>query len=840
MKPSLNTRISRFALVAGATGIAGLFALLSLSLYNEYQASVERAQVEAENLSRVLEENTLATIRNVDLVLRDVLGQVRPEDMRIPLRSDTPRTRELHRMLQQRFAGIPEFGGLNLIDAQGQYHYSAYDTLPNINVADRHYFQHLRDTPRAGLEISEALMSRSIGKWALVVARRLQNEDGSFAGLAHAVLGLDYFQHFYSALNVGPNGTLVLRDKDLRLLARFPAGEPFMGKQIPGHHAAEYVAKNIKHGVYHARGQVDGIARLYSFRKVGDLPLYVFAGIAEEDYLADWRQHMRYLGAAALVISLVVLGLVLLSRRGLVEQERTLTELVRSEAQLRESQRLAHLGSWELDLVDNKLAWSDEIFSMFEIDPARFGASYDAFLNTIHPDDRDRVNKAYSDSLASHSPYDIVHRLLMPDGRVKFVHERCETFYGPAGKPLRSVGTVQDITETKRAEVALRESEDRFRTMADYTYDWEYWQGPNQEMWYVTPSCERVTGYSQEEFIADPGLVYSIIHPDDRHLMDEHVHDSTYQDSATVDFRIVRKDGEIRWLAHACRAVHWHDEKFMGRRASNRDITDRKRLEMELGELNRNLELRVEEEVAKNREKDHILIQQSRLAAMGEMIHNIAHQWRQPLNALSVLLANIKDDYDYHELTAESLEEATTRARKLLQRMSTTIDDFRDFFRPDHEPGEFELGQSVEDALFVIEASLANNNIRVERNIAQKIVVYGFSNQFVQVLLNLLSNAKEALSQGHKPDALIRIGATQSGEEAVITIEDNGGGIAADILPKIFEPYFTTKEQGSGIGLYMSKMIIERNFNGKIEAVNAGQGALITITLPLRKAETSP
>ncbi len=136
-------------------------------------------------------------------------------------------------------------------------------------------------------------------------------------------------------------------------MARYPADEEFTGKRIPGHHGEPFVSKGIKHGVYHARGQVDGVARLYSFRQVGDQPLFVFAGIAEQDYLAEWREHVSYFGGAASVIGLVVLGLAFLSRRSLAEQERTLKELLRSEAQLKEAQHFARVGSWELDLAGN-------------------------------------------------------------------------------------------------------------------------------------------------------------------------------------------------------------------------------------------------------------------------------------------------------------------------------------------------------------------------------------------------------------------------------------------------------------------------------------------------------
>lgn len=264
-----------------------------------------------------------------------------------------------------------------------------------------------------------------------------------------------------------------------------------------------------------------------------------------------------------------------------------------------------------------------------------------------------------------------------------------------------------------------------------------------------------------------------------------------------------------------------------------RDITVRKQLEMELLSLNESLERRVELEVAKNREKDLLLIQQSRLAAMGEMVHNIAHQWRQPLNGLSVLLSCIQEDVEGHYASPADLHKDIKQAHELLQKMSTTIDEFRDFFRPDHEAVEFDLKDSVEDAFFVIEAALRNSSIKVDKVVVQSIRTEGFSNQFAQVILNILANAKEAIQREKTDHGRIWIRLEKRGDEAILSIEDTGGGIPEKILPKIFDPYFTTKPHGSGIGLYMSRMIIERNFNGKIEASNAAEGAVITVRIPL-------
>jgi PAS domain S-box-containing protein len=175
--------------------------------------------------------------------------------------------------------------------------------------------------------------------------------------------------------------------------------------------------------------------------------------------------------------------------------------LRRSRESLAEAQRIALVGSWELDLVSNSLSWSDEIFRIFEIDPQQFGASYEAFVNAIHPDDRDAVNRAYTESLENRTPYAIEHRVLMADGRVKYVHERCETHYAADGMPLRSLGTVQDITERKLAEAILESERSRLRAFLNTIPDLVWIKDPDGIYLACNPTFEDFFGAPEADIV---------------------------------------------------------------------------------------------------------------------------------------------------------------------------------------------------------------------------------------------------------------------------------------------------------------------------------------------------
>ena len=258
----------------------------------------------------------------------------------------------------------------------------------------------------------------------------------------------------------------------------------------------------------------------------------------------------------------------------------------------------------------------------------------------------------------------------------------------------------------------------------------------------------------------------------------------------------------------------------------------------ELEELNKNLQINIEQEthlrLKKEREaneKERILAHQSKLASMGEMIGNIAHQWRQPLTELSSILINTELYFERDKLTKEKFHTKIKEANNQITFMSKTIDDFRNFFSSGKKKQYIEISTIINKVTHLMSASLHNNNIELKTQIVDDFKIYCYPNEMPQALLNIISNAKDVLKEKDIKNATISLKAFKKDRANIITIEDNGGGINITPIDKIFEPYFSTKQakSGTGIGLYMTKTIIEKNNNGKIEISNSPIGAIFTI-----------
>jgi signal transduction histidine kinase len=245
------------------------------------------------------------------------------------------------------------------------------------------------------------------------------------------------------------------------------------------------------------------------------------------------------------------------------------------------------------------------------------------------------------------------------------------------------------------------------------------------------------------------------------------------------------------------------------------------------------LENKIKEEVEKNRQQEQMLAQQSKMVAMGEMIGNIAHQWRQPLSAISSQASSVLVQHQLGILEDKEIQSSQEDIIKKSEYLSETINDFRDFIKGDKKKADFLLDDAIEKAIKITEATIKKAEIKVTTNLAKNIKLNNYQNELLQSLVNIINNAKDALIENDIKHKYIKITIECEGEEILLSIKDNGGGIPKDIIETIFDPYFTTKDEknGTGLGLYMSKIIIEKHEGGNISVVNDEDGAVFKIRL---------
>ncbi len=437
------------------------------------------------------------------------------------------------------------------------------------------------------------------------------------------------------------------------------------------------------------------------------------------------------------------------------------------------------------------------------------------------------------------------------------------------------LGITRDVTEHKKAEdeirnlnkelerrviertAQLKESAQRFQLAAESgqlgVWDWNVQS--NFMVW--NDRMFELYGISRDAFTNSVEAWRNSLHPDDcnKAMADG---DAALRGEKEFDteFRVLHPDGTVKVLKANAIVIRDADGKPVRMLGLNRDITELREAEEklirsysdleikvqertaeltaakhQLEELNLTLEQRVLEEIASRHEKEQLLFQQSRMAAMGEMIGAIAHQWRQPLNVIGLIIQNLQMAYEYGELDKMRLKNAVATAMWQVNFMSKTIDDFRNFFKPSREKELFDVKKIVDETISLMKAQLQNSFIDIEIITKKEgLVMKGYPNEFKHVLLNLINNAKDAIlvRKAHEDcQTKITILLSEKADKVIIKVRDTGGGVPGHIMDKIFDPYFTTKDEGTGtgIGLYISKTMVERNMGGRLTARNWKEGA---------------
>ncbi len=278
----------------------------------------------------------------------------------------------------------------------------------------------------------------------------------------------------------------------------------------------------------------------------------------------------------------------------------------------------------------------------------------------------------------------------------------------------------------------------------------------------------------------------------------------------TLEDKVQERTAELQNSKSALEDAHWKLDQYKER-----------------------LEKRVQEEMENVSKKDNLLKEQSRLAAMGEMVDAIAHQWKQPLNAISMaadlIKSNPEDDFSFK---ASEVNEMSSIIHHQIEHMTTTLSEFRSFFRPTKESSTFSLAGCIDSVKILLKDELTKNQIEIQQHEQDDIMINGYENEFKHLILNLINNAKDAFIENNIKKRVIAIGYNETNDHILLQVVDNAGGIPNDIINDIFNPNVTTKgdKEGTGIGLYMSSQIAQKH-HGKLSVQNTKDGARFTLTL---------
>ena len=490
--------------------------------------------------------------------------------------------------------------------------------------------------------------------------------------------------------------------------------------------------------------------------------------------------------------------------------------LQESEARLREAQRIAQVGYWDRDLETDRISWSDQAYRIFGLPPQERAIDFAAVQELTHPEDQQIVARAVTEALRGDARYDIEYRVVRPGGEVRIVHSQSDVTRDELGRPRRMFGTIQDITERRRAEDELRASERNLRLLIETIPGMICRGSATGEIEYVNQRVLDYTGKTLED-VAGFGWA-SVLHPDDA----ERVLSTYLQSIATgqtheVEYRLRRRDGTYRWFQSRAdplrdsegRVINWYGLLY--------DIEDRKNAEAIL------------------RKTEVELAHATRVMTMGELVASIAHEVNQPLGAIvtnghacvRLLSREVPDLERSLEVIGRMIKDGM-RASEVIKRIRELM------HKSPAEMALLNINETIEEVVALVSSDILRNKIELNADLQADLpLVLGDRIQLQQVVLNLILNAKDAMSgeQMHPRD--LQITTRKTGSDGIlVAVRDTGHGLNGNDVERIFEPFFTTKAEGMGLGLSISRTIIETHGGTLWATRNEDRGATIQFALP--------
>jgi PAS domain S-box-containing protein len=494
-----------------------------------------------------------------------------------------------------------------------------------------------------------------------------------------------------------------------------------------------------------------------------------------------------------------------------------------SKTKLEEAQRIAHVGYWVWDLETNRLTWSDETYRIFGLRPRERSMDIGALLEMVHPEDRELMLNVTQEAVRGEARPDVEYRIIRPNGEVRAVFSRGGTKRDASGKPHERFGTIQDITDRKRAEEALKRSEFYLGEAQKLTHTGSWaWRVSDRNVVHLSEEWYRIFGFDPADGAPNWEKRLDLVHPDDRlawkNTIERAIVEKTDYD---VTFRIVLPGGIVKWIrtvGHPVLTATGDLVQFLG---SSTDITGHKSAEQEREKLRQ-----LETEIA------HI----NRVSILGEMAASLAHEIKQPI-AAAITSANTCVEWLAHEPpNLDRARTAAARVDKYGNRAAEIIDRIRAFYKK--SPSERELvdvNEIVLEIFTLLQGEAIRCSIAMRPELAAELPkIKADRVQLQQVFMNLMLNAIEAMNES---GGELTVRSHLQDGQVLFSVSDTGPGLPVGSVDQLFSAFFTTKPQGSGMGLAISRTIVE-SYGGRLWATaNDGRGATFNFTLPTEVTE---
>jgi len=607
---------------------------------------------------------------------------------------------------------------------------------------------------------------------------------------------------------------------------------------------------------------------------------------------------------------------------------------------LNESQKIAKLGSWELNSLTNELFWSDQVYIIFGLKPQEFNATYEKFLSYVHPEYRQKVDAAYFNSIQEKKDYFVEHRILLPNGIIKYVEEKCIHKYDKKNEIIKSIGTILDITDKKilerekQSQINLNEKiyenlfifnksnillidpkngniiNANYSAINFYGYDRPTLLSLNIKNINHDISKKEIrnnTAHPNNKYSRKKSYVAShTLKNNERRNVKVFSNLSTYMGKDVIIATVVDVTAEIRaktklaYIEHEYKNIFefanvgllirdingltlnvndklvkllgYKDKAdFIGKPCQDFSLKKNEEdFKLFLNKLKDNKtgsffdELKLQKkdasfidafvttssfkvdkdlmyiitsvvDITLMKNKDRVLTKQAKMAAMGEMIENIAHQWKQPLSNANALHLNMSMDFNNKTLSEKKFNKYLLDMEDINMYLSSTVNDFSNFLNKNKKTQRLNFQELLEKTISMSKVILLKNDIKFILKIKNNLIINSYPSELMQVLFILINNSNEAFLEKDTLNKTIIVSLNSKNNEIHLTFSDNGGGIENCNINNIFNLYFSTKEEhiGFGLGLFIAKSIIEKTFNGKLLAENINSGVLFTLKLPI-------